>query len=76
MVITLIFAQYILALISFILFYNYFGFPLPLIPYSSMVNARTTHTHYLPNVLLYLFFWAQHIIMATLKYKLTWVTSC
>jgi len=76
MVITLIFTQYILALFSFVLFYNYFGFPIPFIPYPSLANARTTHTHYIRNILLYLFFWAQHIIMATLKYKLAWVTSC
>ena len=76
LVIFLIFAQYILAFLSIVLFYNYFGFPIPFIPYPSMADARTTHTHYFANIMLYLLFWAQHIIMATLKYKLTWVTSC
>ena len=56
-----------------VLLFNYFAVAIPFLPYPSMISTRNTQTHYLPNILLYLLFWAQHIIMATLKYKLAWM---
>lgn len=39
------------------------------------VDIKTPETHYIWNVSLYFVFWAQHILMATLKYKLKWLSS-
>jgi protein-S-isoprenylcysteine O-methyltransferase Ste14 len=54
---------------------HYHSFVLPFIPYPSLLAASHTEPHYLHNALFYLLFWAQHILMATLRYKVAWVSQ-
>ena len=74
-VIVLIIVQSVVSFWGILLLFSYFAVRIPFLPYPSMVSTRSTNTHYFTNILLYLLFWAQHIFMATLKYKLLWV-SC
>ena len=76
MVIILIIVQYALFLISMVFLANYFIYPIPFVPYPSMLTVTNIRPDYIRNVLLYMVFWAQHIIMATLKYKISWLKSC
>lgn len=70
--IAMIMVQYVLFVWSNILIVNYHSFKIPFLHYPSMTDASTTETHYTSNLCLYLFFWLQHIAMATLKYKISW----
>jgi hypothetical protein len=76
MVIFLIITQYILFVISMLLLVNYFAVHLPFVEYPSLTDTAYRTPHYLRNILLYLLFWVQHIVMATLKYKIVWATCC
>ena len=74
--ITMMVAQFIFFLASIAMLVNYHAVDLPFIPYPSMTtHTATTNSHYICNTLLYLLFWAQHILMATLTYKVTWFTK-
>ena len=75
LVIVLIVFQSVFSIWGILLLFNYFVLNIPFLPSPSMVSTKNIHTHYLTNILLYLLFWSQHIIMATLKYKLLWA-SC
>ena len=68
--VTLIVAQYVLFFIGNGLFYHYAATPIPGVALPSMVTSTSLETHYVHNICLYLLFWAQHIFMATLKFKL------
>lgn len=82
-VLVLIVLQYALFAWSLLLMVNYHAIRLPFLGYPSMVAAEPAdgrpggdavpgETHYGRNVLLYMLFWVQHILMATLKYKMAW----
>jgi hypothetical protein len=69
--VALIVAQYVLFFIGLGLFYHYAVIPIPGVDYPSMINSTSSETHYTHNLCLYLLFWAQHILMATLKFKVS-----
>lgn len=68
----MIIVQYVLFAWAQILLVNYHSFRIPLINYPSLLNDKISETHYAKNILLYIVFWIQHIIMATITYKITW----
>ena len=74
-VMILIVLQYLLFGYTLLMIINYHAFPIPFFNYKSMVTSTSNETHYIWNISLYLLFWAQHIIMATLKYKLAWLSQ-
>ena len=67
--------QYLLFFTSIFLLTNYLTLGLSFLPYPSMVTVTSTDTHYVWNASLILAFWGQHILMATLKYKVNWVNK-
>lgn len=68
---TLVILQFIMYLFGLSLFNNYID-PVPFLSYPSLTTATSTETHYLKNTALYVLFWVQHVVMATLKYKVSW----
>ena len=68
----MIIAQYVLFAWVHVLLINYHAFPIPFINYPSLLNEGISETHYAKNILLYILFWIQHIIMATITFKITW----
>lgn len=72
-VIVLIVLQYLLFLFSQILMTHFNTIAFPFIPYDSLTLKNKHNSHYLWNFSLYFLFWAQHIVMATLKYKNAWL---
>lgn len=70
----LLITQYLLFFASNLMLGHYHAFPIPGLPLPSMANPNNPpETHYLHNLCLVLVFWAQHILMATLTYKLAWL---
>ena len=70
---TLAATQYLLFLTSVFLLGNYLAFGFSFIPYPSLATATSTESYYLWNALMAVTFCLQHIVMATLKYKVNWV---
>ena len=68
----LLIVSFVLFLVDFaILFTNFYSMPLSFVPYPSMVDSQSTETHYIWNMSLYTMFAVQHIVMATINYKLS-----
>ena len=65
--------QYLLFLTSVFLLGNYLAFGFSFLPYPSLVTATSTESHYLWNTFMTMTFCIQHIVMATLKYKVNWI---
>ena len=70
MVLTIV--ELLLFILALLLLTNYYAIPLSFLPFESMMTTKNTKPHYLRNSLLYLSFWVQHILMATLFYKNAW----
>jgi hypothetical protein len=69
-----IFAEHIGFIWGMMLYINYNSIRIPFVDYPSVIPPETTPppatTHYAKNAALYALFWLQHIVMATIKYKL------
>jgi protein-S-isoprenylcysteine O-methyltransferase Ste14 len=68
--VALVIAQYLLFFGSNAMLVHYHAFPIPGLSLPSMVLDNSEETHYVHNTCLLLLFWGQHILMATLTFKL------